>query len=188
MEYHFTADLHLSHANIIKHCKRPWPIIEEHNENLISRWNSVVSNRDHVYVLGDFAMIPKQQDGTPRMKIYKRLRHRLKGKIHLILGNHDEMSQDVYSAFTEVTPYKELKIDKQKITLMHYPMRSWNGAFHGSGHLFGHVHGRLESEDTGVSFDVGVDVPAWNYMPVNWETVRKKLAEKRYIFNSRNKT
>jgi len=185
MNTFFTADTHWSHANIIKHCNRPWKTVEEMNEALIENWNKTVSKRDTVYHLGDFAMIPKQ-DGVDSMKLYRKLRFRLNGKIHIIIGNHDRMSQDVYSTFSEVIDFgKEIKIDKEKVTICHYPMRSWNASFHGSMHLFGHVHSRLENVDTGVSCDVGVDVPDWNYTPVVWEAVKEKLLKKREIFKAK---
>jgi len=174
----FVADTHINHANILRHCNRPWKSVEEHDEALINNWNSVVSRKDIVYLLGDFAMIPKQDDGTPRMKLYRKLRMRLNGKICLIIGNHDVMSNEVYDCFTEVSPLKEIKINGEKITLCHYPMRSWNGSFHGRKHVFGHVHGRLEKVDTGVSCDVGVDVPEWNYRPVEWTVLQNKLNKK----------
>ena len=118
--------------------------------------------------------------GEDRMKAYRRLRMRLNGKIHLILGNHDKMSQELYSSFTEVNGgLKDIKIDGQKITLCHYPMRSWNSSFHGAWHLFGHVHGRMENVNTGLSFDVGVDVPEWEYSPVSWDKIKEKMKIKK---------
>ena len=51
----FTADTHFGHANIIKHCNRPWPHIAAHDEALIARWNEVVGESDTAYVIGDFA-------------------------------------------------------------------------------------------------------------------------------------
>ena len=174
----FTADTHFSHANIIKHCNRPWVNIDEHNEKLIEKWNNIVSKKSMVYLLGDFAMIPKDPN-IPRMKLYRKLRFRLNGKIILIKGNHDHMSQEMYDCFTKVYDFgTDIKIDKIPITLCHYPMRSWNKSCHGAGHLFGHVHGRLEKVNTGMSFDVGVDVSEWNYSPVPWELVQNKMKEK----------
>lgn len=178
----FTADPHFGHANIIKHCDRPWKEVEAHDDALVARWNAVVTPRDTVYVLGDFAMI-KKVPGVCSMKLYRKMRSRLNGKIHLVLGNHDKMSQEVYNTFSAVYDgIKEVKIDGEKVVLCHYPMRSWNRSCHGGGHLFGHVHGRLEKVDTGVSFDVGVDVPEWDYTPVPWEYVKIKLDEKREKF------
>jgi calcineurin-like phosphoesterase family protein len=89
------------------------------------------------------------------------------------------MSQETYSCFSDVYQgLKDIRIGNQKITLCHYPMRSWNCSFHGAWHLFGHVHGRMENVNTGLSFDVGVDVPDWNYKPVSFEQVKEKMAKK----------
>jgi calcineurin-like phosphoesterase family protein len=49
----FTADLHLGHANIIKHCGSPFRTVEEMNEHLVSTWNSRVRQHDTVYIPGD---------------------------------------------------------------------------------------------------------------------------------------
>jgi len=187
-QYFFTADTHFGHYNIIKHCNRPWNA-EEHDEALIERWNSVINVKDIVYHLGDFAMFRTIKGGSNRMKAYRQLRARLKGKIHLVKGNHDSMSQELYSSFTEVYGFgKDIKINKEKITICHYPMRSWNSSFHASFHAFGHVHSRLENANTGVSCDVGVDVPEWNYTPVHWEAqLRPKLLKKQEIWNNKYK-
>lgn len=50
---YFTSDLHLGHANVIRHCNRPFSSAEELDEVLIQNWNSRVTNNDTVYILGD---------------------------------------------------------------------------------------------------------------------------------------
>lgn len=183
----FSGDPHFFHENIIRHCGRPWKTTEEHNEALITNWNKTVNKGDTVYLLGDFAMIPTQQDNLPRMKHYRKLRMRLNGRIILIRGNHDQMSNVVYDeCFSEVYDLREISIDSEKLTLCHYPMRSWNASVNGRGHLFAHVHSRLEHVDTGVSCDVGVDVPEWNYAPVSWDILKVKLQKKRDVWMANN--
>ena len=49
-----TSDLHFYHNNIIKLCNRPYKDLEEMHIALINNWNSVVTNEDDVYILGDF--------------------------------------------------------------------------------------------------------------------------------------
>ena len=53
---YWTSDLHLSHANIIDFCNRPYDSVDEMNEDIIRIWNETVSNDDEVWVLGDLAM------------------------------------------------------------------------------------------------------------------------------------
>jgi calcineurin-like phosphoesterase family protein len=45
----FIADLHLSHENMAK--RRGFSTIEEHDEHIIEKWNSVA--KDITYILGD---------------------------------------------------------------------------------------------------------------------------------------
>ena len=58
-ETYFIADLHLGHKNIIRFDStrehRPFATIEEHDAELIRRWNAVVRPVDKVWVLGDVA-------------------------------------------------------------------------------------------------------------------------------------
>lgn len=178
-----TADLHLSHESIIKHCDRPWKEIEEHDTALIERWNLIVGKRSLVYVLGDLMMVPKQPDNTPRMKIYRRLRQRLNSKIILIRGNHDAGSIEYYKCFTDVCDYKEIKYKKTKIICSHYPFVSWNGSFHGKNPMFhGHCHGRIDNSNK-LRIDVGVD--CWNYMPVPIDTLIDEVNKKREIIKNK---
>ena len=51
-----TADLHLGHGNIIKYCNRPFNDVNHMNVMLVNNWNSVVSDDDVVFVLGDLSM------------------------------------------------------------------------------------------------------------------------------------
>ena len=178
----FSGDEHINHENIIRHCNRPWKDVDEHDTALIDLWNSVVCKKDTVYVLGDLMMVPKQQDDTPRMTIYRRFRARLNGKIILIRGNHDAGSKEYYECFTEVCDYKEVKINGVKIICSHYPFASWNGSYHGYNPMFhGHCHGRIDNSKH-LRFDVGVD--CWNYTPVNIETLMQEVVKKREILQN----
>ena len=78
----YTADLHLGHENVITYSNRPFSNAAEMLECIILNWNSVVSADDDVYIIGDmfFKINSKEQ-----LEILRRL----KGRKHLILGNHD---------------------------------------------------------------------------------------------------
>lgn len=77
---YFTSDLHLGHTNVIRYCKRPYESVEQMNESLVDNWNAVVKSSDDVYVMGDFSLSATAvKDYVPR----------LKGRKHLIKGNHD---------------------------------------------------------------------------------------------------
>jgi len=171
----FTSDTHWGHYNIIEYCSRPWTTVEEMNEGLIYRWNSVVGPRDTVYHLGDFCM-----GGKSKPNIWL---SRLNGHIHLIRGNHDRYVKD--QGFASVQYYRELKVNKQKIVLLHYPMRTWNGSHKNkpSWHLFGHVHGSMtvkhgrKTLDDCLAMDVGVD--CCDYYPISIDQVSEIMGLKK---------
>lgn len=52
----FTSDTHFGHANIINLCKRPFRDVNHMNDMLVENWNSVVTDDDTVFYLGDFAL------------------------------------------------------------------------------------------------------------------------------------
>jgi len=159
----FTADMHLCHANIIKHCNRPFQSVEDMNRTLIDNWNLVVGENDTIYHLGDL-FLGKRNDID--------ILEELNGHIHLILGSHDN-SQWLRKTglFDSMCNLKTIRIDGQKIVLCHYAMRVWESSHHGSWHLFGHSHGGLEPH--GCSFDVGVDCSA--FTPINYESVKTRM-------------
>ena len=49
----FIADLHFGHKDVIAFDKRPFTNVEEMEAEMISRWNSRVSDGDHCFVIGD---------------------------------------------------------------------------------------------------------------------------------------
>ena len=51
---YYIGDMHLGHENVIKYDNRPFATIEEMDATLIDNWNRVVTEEDHVYILGDF--------------------------------------------------------------------------------------------------------------------------------------
>lgn len=155
----FTSDSHFCHKNIIQYSNRPFSSVEEMNEAMIANWNKVVDKNDTVYHLGDF--------GFAKRDILLNIFNRLNGNKHLVEGNHD--SDAVKLPWASKHDMYELKYKEKYYQLCHYPMRTWNKAFHGARSLFGHVHGTLKP--FGFSCDVGVD--CWNFTPVNIDTLEE---------------
>lgn len=167
----FTADTHFQHRNIIRHCSRPFDSVEEHDETLISNWNSVVSKRDIVYHLGDFGLAPPK-------KLYE-LSLRLNGRIHLLVGNHDRCTihKDCRNRFESIRELYTLKCQDKGVNyqfvLCHYALRTWNKSHHGVPHLYGHSHGQLGFHEN--SLDVGVDCNS--YTPLSPKQILEKIDE-----------
>ena len=136
----FTADLHLGHYKIMKYCKRPFETTEEMDKTLISNWNSVVENKDRVYVLGDFAFIK-------HLNQLNKYLDQLNGQICLIKGNHDKIACRS-KRFEFVKDLYMYRRNEHRIVLSHYAMHVWDRShfWHldregGAYHLYGHSHG-----------------------------------------------
>ena len=160
----FTADTHIGHENILKYTKRfeTFSTIEEHDNMLISNWNSVVGKKDEVYHLGDVAF------GDDDYVEY--VLNQLNGTIYFIPGNHDKVCYHpkVAKRFEWTKKYHELSYKykgiNNKIILFHFPIQEWNGKFHGSMHAHGHSHNNIFP--IGRRMDIGVDNPILNYTPI----------------------
>lgn len=165
MNYWFTGDEHLGHANIIKYCDRPFKSVEEMDEEIIKRHNEVVCSDDEVYHMGDFCM------GKDYEK-FDNYRKRLNGHHYFLLGNHDTWYSTFFSQI--YLPYLiEKKIEGQDIVMCHYAMRVWNKSHHGSWQLYGHSHGELSP--IGRQLDVGVDTH--NFYPYSYVEIKEIISK-----------
>jgi calcineurin-like phosphoesterase family protein len=173
---YFTSDTHFCHEKIIRLCGRPFVNIKQMNETLIQNWNSCITNDDEVYILGDFAY-----KGT-EIQINK-IVERLKGKKYLIKGNHDKFIDDIEfkKNFEWIKDYYVLTYENINFILFHYPILEWDGFFHDSIHLYGHVHNSGKSEDQAKrleilgrrAINVGVDVN--NFHPISAEKILEMI-------------
>ncbi|MGH7534769.1 MAG: hypothetical protein ACREMG_04220, partial [Gemmatimonadales bacterium] len=101
---------------------------------------------------------------------------------YFVPGSHDKWMReevtryvgDDYERIAFLPPVQELMGFGTPIVLCHYAMRTWPGSFHGSLHLYGHSHGRLERTRLPRSMDVGVDVH--NFYPVSLAHVLAELS------------
>lgn len=136
----YIADTHFGHGNIIRLCNRPFETVVQMDEVMISNWNSRVSDKDDVYILGDFSF--KSKDPIPYLKC-------LKGHKHLIVGNHDGKllkNRDFRKHFAEIADMKMVHDNGTKILCCHYPMAEWNGYYKGVLHFYGHIHNSFDTE------------------------------------------
>lgn len=135
----YMSDLHFCHFNIIRLCNRPYKSTEEMNEDIVSKWNSVVGKNDIVYIAGDVGF-PKNLDQVAEIIS---LVKRLNGKKFLIEGNHDHKlvrDNNFSYLFEEISPYMRIKDQNRDVVICHYPIEEWDGLFRGSYHIYGHVH------------------------------------------------
>jgi calcineurin-like phosphoesterase family protein len=177
----FISDLHFDHANIIRYCKRPFKSKDEMNEALIKNWNSVVTEQDTVYVLGDIAF------GRGHRAIDYWL-GKLKGKIIFVRGNHDKgavrMAEEIPNGY-------RLVYQGQEFMLMHDPERpaNWKGwIIHGDKHNNNLRDFPFFNSKTKM---VNVSAEVVNYVPVLLEDIIRQIqndVNRIEIFNKQNST
>jgi len=139
----YIADCHFYHDRICREMdRRGFPGFEEMNAHMVEQWNSKVRDRDDVYILGDFSIA--KADATAKIL------RQLKGKLHLLIGNHDKYLADRSfdrSLFRSIDPYQEIRDNGRRVILSHYPVFCYKGQYRRdkAGNpltymLYGHVH------------------------------------------------
>lgn len=140
---YYIADLHFFHENMnTKMDCRGFETVEEMNEYMINQWNWKVRKNDEVVILGDLSW--------GKAKETNELLKRLNGKLYMIRGNHDYFLDEKEfdnSRFEWIKSYDELKDNKRKVVVWHYPIMCYNGQYRlnekGESKtymLYGHVH------------------------------------------------
>lgn len=170
----FVSDLHYGHDRDFIYKTRGYNSVEEHDRNIIEKWNAVVTANDIVLNLGDIIF---GHDAYPRlMGLINRLNFK---EMYLSGGNHlsgfeslirlTENSRGIYNHHdikkVIVMPnIYNMSVNKQMIVGCHFPLASWEGmGGRGSWHVCGHEHGkytpsRPETKDEGKILDVGIEL------------------------------
>lgn len=147
----FTSDHHFSddRFNLFY---RPFKTIKEQDDYLVEKWNSVVGPDDEVFHLGDFSTTDAGLN----------VAERLNGKIHLVMGNYDDLRPmaKLKKIFSTVVVDAKLKLKNgETVFLNHYPANAVDNMFN----FVGHIHGLWKVQRN--SINVGCD--AWNFLPVS---------------------
>lgn len=174
---YYTSDLHLMDERILALCKRPFKTVDEMNEYIISSINDRVSKDDTLYILGDVA---------PYDKNVVDLLRQIKGKLVLIIGNHDrgQLKHGTFRrCFSEIHESLMLKDGEYDLFLSHFPYAEWDGFYKGRYHFYGHVHNKLDGGAALMALlpqavNVGMDIN--EFMPKTAEEfIRERLANYR---------
>lgn len=117
-----SSDTHFGHNKTFLYEPRGFSNIYEHDKTIINNWNSLINNNDEVYLLGDI-MLGDNEYGLNCLK-------QLKGKIHIIRGNHcTDSRMQLYSQcwnVVEITEGQFFKYKGQNFYLSHYPCLTSN--------------------------------------------------------------
>ena len=135
------SDLHLGHENVLKFGDRSFESIEHMNEAAVVAWNSVVTKRDKVFVLGDIAW------SDAALKFYGQMY----GNKVLIMGNHDNKFplrtlSKYFSSIHGALRYKEC-------ILTHIPIHP-SEFFRWRYNIHGHLHGNKINDPRYINVNV----------------------------------
>ena len=179
---YFTSDLHFWHDKSSLYEPRGFNNVYSMNDAIFQNWNSLVKADDDVYLLGDL-MLKNDVGGIWLLK-------RLRGRIHIILGNHDtdnrvKLYEECYNV-VDIVYAMILTYNGYRFYLSHYPTLCTHVDHRPPKkdlvNLFGHTHQKdcfFRDEKTGIvnyrMYNVGVD--AHNCFPVSVDEVIADLEE-----------
>lgn len=180
---YFSSDLHFNHNKDFLYKPRGFNSIDTMNMAVVTNWNSIVTNEDDVYILGDL-MLGDNEAGIHLLKL-------LNGKLHIILGNHDTDTRiELYKKLenvVEICYATQLKYKKAYFFLCHYPVvtANFDDQLPWAKHLislFGHTHQQhIFYNDNPYMYNVGLD--AHNCYPVSIEQIIEDVKNKKDEIN-----
>lgn len=157
--------------------------IEEHDATIIKNFNSIVNDDDDLYILGDL-MLNDNENGLEKLS-------KLKGKIHIIFGNHDSQNKiDLYQSLENIKGgcyATVLKYKKAHFYLSHYPTITanplgQNAWYKNLVNLYGHTHQKDKFYNNNpYMYHVGVD--SHNCFPVEIEEIIEDIRNKKCELN-----
>lgn len=172
-----TSDLHFGHDRQFIWGARGFNSIDEMNEALVERWNKIVTDEDHVYVLGDL-MLGDNEKGIDCLT-------QLNGILHIVLGNHDTSNrQKIYREIPQVDEIAwaiMLPYQKYHFFMTHFPCMTGNlekeSLKQMTLNLYGHTHQKDNFfEDRPYMYHVGVD--SHNGVPVLLDDIIQEMKDK----------
>ena len=170
-EIFFTSDLHFCHDKEFLYGPRGFKSVDEMNEAIVERWNSIVKSEDIVFVLGDLML----NDNEKALKYIGRLN----GNLGVVWGNHDgearqKLLRERLPARLTIMGYAhQFKHHKLTLYLSHYPTLTANfDDKHFSQHvisLHGHSHQKTNWLQPTNPFLYHVGIDSHNCTPVHIE-------------------
>ena len=157
----FTSDTHFGHLKALEF--RPGlNSLEEHNEFIIDKWNSVVRPSDLVWHLGDVALGDKS---------FISCVGKCNGRKKLIHGKHDKYKiQEYLPYFKEI--YGVVRA-YHGMVLSHVPLHTQNLDFRWHSNIHGHIHTPEKYNLDERYFNVCTDV--CDFRPVPLDTIKAAL-------------
>lgn len=176
---YLTSDLHFGHNREFVYKPRGFDNIQDHDAAIIQRWNSIITNGDEVYILGDL-MLNDNENGIKCLK-------QLRGHKYFIRGNHDtdtrvNLYMDEQGAdITFLGDATTLKYRGYHFYLSHYPTLTGNlekeSLKQMTLNLYGHTHQKTNFyEDRPYMYHVGID--SHDCYPVSIDQIIQDMNDK----------
>lgn len=162
----FTGDPHYGHKQIIQHSNRPFKNVQQMEKTIIENSNAIVTDNDDLWINGDLTML-----GPDRRVYIEKIINQLKGRKHLIFGNHDRFKPNTYleMGFTSAHTAYPMTIRDTPFILCHDPA-AYDIVKEQGVLLCGHVHGWFQHWlPQHRIINVGVDV--WDFKPVSEDQI-----------------
>ncbi len=154
MSTYFIGCLHLGHNNMAIH--RGFKDSMEHDYYLIEQWNSIISKRDKVFILGDVTM---------EKSTYYHLLKNLEGIKHIVLGNHDR-HQDINNLLNYATVSGPIRY-KKDYWLTHIPVHP----IELDGRVKYNIHAHIHDLEISNKRYINVDAKKLDFKPISFSEI-----------------
>ena len=156
-----TSNLQLGRPGAIKKYNRSYENVDQMTDDLIAKWNTIITKHDTVYHLGDVLF------GHDKEKWLAENFTKLNGKKHLVLGNHDN-PKFLAPYFKSIKLWTELP----GMVLSHAPLheQTLNESHRFKDNIL-NVHGHIHTNACPPGPYKCVSVEQINYTPLNIEDI-----------------
>jgi len=160
MKIFLTSNQQFGRNGAIDTYKRPFSSVNEMNFELIDRWNSVVSEDDTVYVLGNFAWDPESAELAVKA---------LHGNIIFLNGEYDNAIEEIievigsddfsflYNAIEEVP--------EANVVLSYWPLMDWPEKDKGTYSVIGYPDKKYQTNHKTKIINCACDF--WDFKPID---------------------
>ena len=174
---YFISDLHLFHDRQFIFKPRGFDSVVDMNNTIAENWGRIITDEDDIYILGDLVL----NDTNGGLDILRNL----KGKIHIIRGNHDtDNRMQAYRTIpnvVEICDGRFLRYKDYHFFLTHFPCLTGNlekeSLKQMTLNIFGHTHSKDKFyEDRPYMYNVACD--AQNCTPICIDDIIEQMIAK----------
>jgi calcineurin-like phosphoesterase family protein len=180
----FTSDTHFCHKKVSE--LRGFARTENHDAEVIRRWNAVVREDDIVWLLGDVGIAKSDTEILAHVA-------RLNGRKQLVVGNHDSVhpanrkarqhQRQWLEVFESVQAFAKTSVCGTDFLMSHFPYEGDRGEDRSTQYrlrdegrplLHGHLHCKEKLMSAGRKI-VHVGLDAWDMKPVKDVQIKELL-------------